>query len=134
MCMTFPGGRSLSKHELDPWRVILSCLFEINSHEIPQIIDASGLAVDWRLTERENYSHTYRKAAYRPRVNGAYEALGDDDRLRVAFIVSAELAKRGLADALDADLHRIGWCVNRRQACSGKRIHTRTILPAGQSA
>ena len=66
------------------------------------------MTVDWRLTEREDYSHKYRRQAYRPRINRAYEALNREDRLRVTFIVSAELARRGLADKLNADLQRIG--------------------------
>ena len=107
--MTFPGNEDNTRNELDPWRVILACLFEIDSYEIPGIIDTSGMAVDWRLTEQEDYSHKYRKAAYRPRINRAYDALSGDDRLRVAFTVSDELASRGLVDKLNADLQRIGW-------------------------
>ena len=110
--MSFPGEEGRFRSELDPWRVILACLFEIDSYAIPEIIDASGMAVDWRLTEREDYSHKYRRAAYRPRINGAYEALNGDDKLRVAFIVSDELARRGLADKLDAGLQRIGWRID----------------------
>lgn len=36
------------KSELDPWRVVLACLFDddIDSHDIPGIIDAAGLIVD----------------------------------------------------------------------------------------
>ena len=31
------------EQELDPWRVILSCLFEnVGSYDIPQIIDKAG--------------------------------------------------------------------------------------------
>lgn len=107
--MNFSDNENTSRNELDPWRVILAYLFEINSHEIPGVIDASGLAVDWWLTEREDYSDKYRKAAYRPRINSAYEALKGDDRLRVAFIVCDKLADRGMADQLDAGLQRIGW-------------------------
>ena len=70
------------------------------------------MTVDWRLTEREDYSHKYRRQAYRPRINRAYEALNREDRLRVTFIVSAELARRGLADKLNADLQRIGWHID----------------------
>ena len=110
--MNFRGDEDSSRNELDPWRVILACLFKIDSYEIPGVIDASGLAVDWRLTEREDYSHKYRKAAYRPRINRAYEALRRDDRLRVAFIVCDELTHRGEADQLDAGLQRIGWCID----------------------
>ena len=110
--MNRPSNEDGFKSGLDPWRVILASLFEINSHEIPGVIDASGLAVDWWLTEREDYSDKYRKVAYRPRINRAYEALRGDDRLRVAFIVCDELARRGVSDQLDLGLRRIGWRID----------------------
>ena len=110
--MSFPDYAEKTRHQLDPWRVIVACLFELDSHETPGIIDMSGMAIDWRLTEREDYSHKYRKAAYRPRINAAYEALNEDDKLRVAFIVCAELAQRGLAEQLNAGLQRICWRID----------------------
>ncbi len=88
-----------SKSELDPWRVICSCLFDLpSSHQIPEVIDRTGLQVDWSLTERQDYSHTYRKSAYRPRVNSAYDALSEESKLRVAYIAASELANCGLGD------------------------------------
>lgn len=110
-CMTFPDDDK-TRNELDPWPVILACLFDLDSYEIPGIIDASGMTVNWALTEREDYSHKYRKAAYRPRINRAYQALNEDDRLRVAYIVCDELARRGFGDKLDARLQRIGWRID----------------------
>lgn len=107
--MSFLGEEFTSTNRLAPWRVILACLFEIDSYDIPGLIDASGMTVDWSLTERENYSDKYRKAAFRPRINKTYEALSGDDKLRVAFKVSKELACRGLADKLNSDLQLIGW-------------------------
>ena len=120
--MNFPCDEDRVRDGLDPWRVILTCLFKIDSYEIPDVIDAAGLAVDWRLTEREDYSHKYRKAAYRPRINRAYETLGKDDRLRVAYVVCDELAHRGEAVRLDAGLQRIGW-----------RIDGHTFVPANET-
>lgn len=120
--MSFPDDGDKPRTELDPWPVILACLFGLDSYEIPGLIDASGMTVDWTLTDREDYSDKYRKAAYRPRINRAYEALHSDDRLRVAFIVCEELARRGLADKLNADLQRIGW-----------RIDGGTLIPASES-
>ena len=58
-----------AKSDLDPWRIICGHLFEIDSYSIPELIDKTGMEVDWSLTDRQNYSHTYRKAAYRPRIN-----------------------------------------------------------------
>jgi hypothetical protein len=101
--------KASSKSELDPWQVILGHLFEMDSYYIPQIIEKTGMVVDWSLTEREDYSHKYRKAAYRPRINTAYNSHSEQDRLRVAYIVASELSKGGGADILNANLEKIGW-------------------------
>lgn len=103
--------RDISKTELNPWQVILGHLFELDSYIIPGIIEKTGIVVDWSLTEKEDYSHKYRKAAYRPRINSAYSALPEQDQLRVAYIVAVELADRGHADALNTNLEIIGWQV-----------------------
>jgi hypothetical protein len=108
------------KSELDPWRVICGHLFELNSYYIPEIIDKTGMAVNWTLTEREDWSDKYRKAAYRPRINAAYELLSAQDRLRVAHIVACELSDRGHGDALSATLQKIGWLIEQ-----GRLIPTR---------
>ncbi len=98
-----------SRADLDPWRVISGHLFELGSYDIPEIIDKTGMKVNWRLIEKEDYSHKYRKAAYRPRVNAEYDSLSDTDKLRVVFIVVSELSDRGHADTLSANLGKIGW-------------------------
>lgn len=98
-----------SRADLDPWRVISGHLFALDSYDIPEIIDKTGMKVNWRLTEREDYSHKYRKAVYRPRINAKYDSLSDTDKLRVAFIVASELSDRGHADTLNANLEKIGW-------------------------
>ncbi|MFZ2634017.1 MAG: hypothetical protein WA081_15580 [Desulfosalsimonadaceae bacterium] len=98
------------KTDLDPWRVIRSFLAEVDSRAVPDIVDRAGLAVDWTLTEHQDYSHSYRWSAYRPRIDSAYEALqSDDDRLRIAFIVTNDLSKRGLQQKLNEALQKIGW-------------------------
>ena len=127
--MNFFRDEDSSRNELDPWRVILACLFEIDSYEIPNVIDASGLAVDWQLTEREDYSHKYRKAAYRPKINRAYKALEGDDKLRVAFIICDELARRGKADQLDSGLQRIGWRIEGRVLVPAKKLVRELFFP-----
>lgn len=98
-----------SKSELDPWQVILGHLFELDSYYIPQIIEKTGMMVDWSLTEREDYSHKYRKATYRPRINSAYNSLSEQDRLRVAYIVASELSKEERAEIINVNLEKIGW-------------------------
>lgn len=112
---------TMPKSELDPWRVICGHLFELDSYYIPEIIDTTGMAVDWTLTEREDWSHKYRKATYRSRINAAYESLSDQDRLRVAHIVAAELSDRGHGDAITATLEKIGWRIEQ-----GRLIPTRS--------
>lgn len=98
------------KVELDPWRVLRSFLAKVNSRDVPDLIDRAGLHVDWNLSEKQEYSHSTRWAAYRPRIDAAYESLPlDDDRLRVAFIVAGELATRRLGTEINAALVQIGW-------------------------
>lgn len=102
----------MPKAELDPWRVICSCLFEFSGYEVPEIIDRTGLKVDWTLTEKQDYSHNTRKAAYRPRINSAYDALSREEQLRVAHTAASQLASRGLAEKLNEGLAQIGWTVD----------------------
>ncbi len=80
----------------------------MHSRDIPHILDRAGLAVDWTLTEREAYSENTRLAAYRPRINTAYEALTDANKLPAAYVVVDTFKDIGI-DALDRDLRQIGW-------------------------
>lgn len=101
---------AMESSELNPWPVLRSILLRMSSYEVPEIIDRSGLTVDWMLTEKENYSHKARLAAYRPRIDVAYQSLStEQDRLRVAYIVARELASRGLGEELSDALREIGW-------------------------
>lgn len=98
------------------WRVITSCLFDnVSSHDIPQVIDGAGLSVDWSLTDRENYSHTYRKNAYRPRINTAFETKASSDQIRICCSVAEELVRREFTDPLNAVLGRIDWKIESGQ-------------------
>jgi hypothetical protein len=115
--------------EIDPWRVICSCLFELSSSDIPDIIDRAGLRVDWSLTEKQDYSHSYRKAAYRPRINSAYEALSQEDQLRVVYVVASELAKRGFEDKLNSGLEQIGWRIESGRLIPGSEDVRELFFP-----
>jgi hypothetical protein len=84
-------------------------LLELDSYEVPKIIDRTGLTVDWALNGKQEYSHKTRLAAYRPRIDASYQALSSDNRLRVAYIVAEEMAGRGLSDRLRGALRDIGW-------------------------
>ena len=53
--------------------------------------------------------HTYRKMAFRPRINCAYDALTNDNKLRVSSIVCEELVQKGLEEKLNVALAQVGW-------------------------
>ena len=127
--MTKQHDTSFLKSELDPWRVILGHLFELESYYIPEIIDKTGMVVNWTLTEREDYSHKYRKAAYRPRINSAYDSLSEQNRLRVAYIVASELANIGLADALNAALEKTGWRIEQERLIPARADFKELFFP-----
>lgn len=101
-----------SKSGLNPWRVLCAKLFELSSYDIPAVIEKTGLVVDWSLTEEQNYSDKYRKAAYRPRINSAYDQLEEPDRLRVANITASEIIAHKNGEELNADLEKIGWHID----------------------
>ncbi len=98
-----------STSNLDPWRILLSHFMELDTYDIPRIIDRTGMEVDWSLTEKENYSHKWRRDFFRPRIITAYNSLPQDDQLRVSHTVAAELSKLGRANDANNDLKRIGW-------------------------
>ena len=117
--------------ELDPWRVICSELFNFSGFEIPEIIDKTGLVVDWALTDKQDYSHNTRKNAYRPRINKAYESLNKENRLRVAHITASELANRGKADVLTSNLEKIGWSLREGQLVPATADVSELFFPVG---
>ena len=116
---------------LDPWRVILGCLFELDSYDIPAVIDRTGMVVVWTLTDRQDYSHKYRRAAYRPRIDEAYQVLSKDDRLRVSFVVVAELVERGMGEKLDTALRQISWCIDSGQLVPADESVRELFFPQG---
>ncbi|MBA7695315.1 hypothetical protein ES703_103939 [subsurface metagenome] len=109
-----------SKSILDPWRILLSHLMKLDSYCIPDIIDRTGMVVDWSLTDRENYSHKYRRGAFRLKIIKAYNSLLTDDQLRVSHTIAAELSKMELTDSVNNDLKRIGW-----------NIENNSLVPVG---
>ena len=50
-----------------------------------------------------------RIAAYRPRIDAAFDELNEEASLRASFIVTEELVKRGHSEQLDGALRAIGW-------------------------
>ena len=122
------------RKNLDPWRIILACLLdELDSFDIPAVIDKSGMAVNWTLTDQENFSHKYRREAYRPRIVQAYNALTNSDRLRACLIVSEELTLRGFNEQLNAKLARTGWQIeNDRLSPSNQQVRELFFPPNTQ--
>ena len=101
-----------SEFGLHPWPIVQGALFELNADRVIEIIDATGLNIDWSLTRDDNHSHATRKRAFRPRIGRAVSALSEIDRLSVASRVATEVlryASKEVIDAMDHRLRQIGW-------------------------
>jgi len=102
--------RAREQTALHPWPVVRGFLLRFDSYDVPEVIDRAGLIVDWQLTEKEDHSHKTRLAAYRPRIDRAYQSLPtEEDRLRVAYIVAREISDRVPVEELNNSLREIGW-------------------------
>lgn len=99
----------MNSSSLHPWPVLRGLLLELSSREVPSVLDLAGLRVDWTLSSQQDYSDKMRIAAYRPRIDTAYEQLHEEEKVRVAYIIASELASRGLCEKMDASLRAIGW-------------------------
>lgn len=99
----------MKSSSLHPWPVIRGILLELSSYEVPKVVDRAGLKCDWSLSSQKDFSDKMRIAAYRPRIDAAYEELREEDGIRAAYVVADELAIRGLGEKLDAALRVIGW-------------------------
>jgi hypothetical protein len=101
----------LDKNKLHPWPVIESILAKSpTSEEYKTVVRRSGLSVDWSLNGNDNYSNSTRIRAYCPLVDSSFNALNEDDQLRVCAIISRELAKKEeVASQLNEALELVGW-------------------------
>ena len=124
------GLQIMGREDLDPWRIVLHHLFGTDSREIPKVLDRAGLAVDWSLSEKEDYSAKTRLAAYRPRIVAAYEALTDDSKLRVAYIV-VEALSGSAAEGLARDLQNIGWKIESGRLMPSSAAVSELFFPTG---
>ncbi len=115
--------------QLNPWRIICGFLFELDSYDIPNIIDKAGLDVNWSLSERENYSQKYRKDAFRTRINNAYNLVSNENKLRVSFTVAHELAKLICEEKLNDTLNTIGWKITNKKLFPEKQEVQELFLP-----
>ncbi len=107
------GGVVIQKSQLMPWSIVLEELLSINADKATSIVDKTGMKVDWTLSEKENYSHTTRLRAYKPRIQKAFNALSEQDQLRVIHIICEELLKDDgqHGENIEYDLQRIGWTI-----------------------
>jgi hypothetical protein len=120
----------VAREDLDPWRVILHHLFFFHSRDIPHMVDRTGLAVDWALTDKEAYSDNTRLAAYRPRINAAYEALTPENKLRAAYVLVSTFEDIGIEE-LDEDLRQIGWKVESGRLIPENAEVSELFFPTG---
>lgn len=110
----------LTNEALDPWRILFSVLLEKDSDEVVDIIQRTGLSVDWGLDERQAFSHKTRKREYIPRIQSAYDELDATDKFRVSYLVVGALTE---ADETACDL------INQRLAAIGWRIEANLLTP-----
>jgi hypothetical protein len=116
---------------LDPWRVISHELFNLPHYDIPQIINKTGLKVNWALTQNEDVSANTRKKAYRPRIDNAYDQLPKDDKLKVAYVAASELANRDRAEVLASNLEKIDWTLKEGKLIPQKVEVSELFFPVG---
>ena len=93
----------------DPWPVIRGILLELSSYDVPKVVDRAGLRVDWALTKAQDYSDKMRIAAYRPKIDAAYDRLSSEGQFRAVSVLAEEIASRGHGEELDRALEAIGW-------------------------
>ena len=126
-------GKLSRRKELDPWRVIFSFLSELSSDQVTQIVGRTGLPVDWRLNEQENFSHKTRVRAYLPRIFEAYSMLIDEDKLCVAWIVTKGIADLGqdYPQKLNKALRAIGWKIESNKLTTDDTEVRELFFPKG---
>jgi hypothetical protein len=107
-----PAFQRTRETQLTAWPVISSLLFEDASSDVVRsIVGLAGLEVEWALSTKEEFSHTTRNRAYRPRVEAAYRALSMHDKQIVLCVIALELTRRWPAklETIGSALKRVGW-------------------------
>lgn len=122
------------KNDLHPWPIILSSLQALSSDDICRIVGLSGLQVDWNLTREEAHSHNTRKRAYLPKIQAAYNALYDDKKLAVIWLLVEELRKTNqqLISDMNTQLAVIGWQIGGRGLTTHDVDVREMFFPSGQ--
>ena len=124
---------SSRRKELDPWRVIFSFLSDLSSDQVTQIVGRTGLPVDWSLNEQESYTHKTRIRAYLLRIIEAYSMLTDEDKLRVAWIVTKGIADlaQDYPQKLNEALRAIGWKIESNKLTTDDTEVRELFFPKG---
>lgn len=121
------------KQELDPWRVISSFLSDLTSDEITLIIGRTGLPIDWILNEQESHSHKTRIRAYMPRIIEAFSKLGEQEKLRVAWIITKEITgiRQDISQRMNEALRAIGWKIETNKLKPDEEEVRELFFPRG---
>lgn len=120
--------------DFNPWPVVRSLLYErFGSDDLMQIIDSTGLDVDWSLTDAQAYSHTTRIRAFRPRVDETVRRLPAARQLAVASAIAVDMIRRHpeLAPDLATRLEQIGWTLGGSGLTSGDLDLREKFFPSG---
>ncbi len=98
--------------EFDPFRVLVSFASEANSADLfIETFTSVGLTFDLVLTDSENFSHSTRIRALRPRVLATYDRLSAAGRLAAASAALGRFMslRQQSRENLQAALAKIGW-------------------------
>lgn len=96
----------------DPIGPILSRLGRLRwTKDVVNIANVAGIVFDLKLSQKDDYSHSKRIAAYLPRIQRAIKKLTVQEQLASASVLARELIARGFADPVDIaqELETIGW-------------------------
>ena len=97
---------------LDPSATVLATLFDAASSDtVVSVVAGAGLAVDWSLTEKQDYSHKTRKREDFPRIAKVLGELPEEDRAKALTAIARRAIELKLTDAdvLNENLAAVGW-------------------------
>ena len=100
------------KSVLDPCRILLGYVLDLEINSIQRIIDRTGMNIDWFCDEEDYFDEEDKIPIFRQRIITAYNSLPSDDQLRVLHIIAGELSKyRAMVDNVNNNLDKIGWII-----------------------
>lgn len=96
----------------NPLPLVLSMIADAsNSDVFLQIINGSGIQIDLNLSRNEDFSHTTRIRAYKPRVSEVLKEAENNDALITINLLIGNFIERfpDKKDTIDSKLKMIGW-------------------------